>query len=560
MPGWPRHGAPPRRPGGWATLPLAAAGALACAFFTPSLRAQAPAPVPGVVDYVGAEGLYLSIGMRQGVLVGDTLEVLRGAGADAEVLGRVLVTVSSAKRSVVRMLDPGFPVHRGDVLYIRPPRPPPAAAGGAAGPPTEAPRTRRPRTPHVAGGVHRPAATGTLRSTAPFLAAGPPQVHGRIAMDLDLRETRTSWSRATAGTAVRRFATPTTRVNLRITDLPGGWRIEAGLRGSYRYSDVHVIRPAGSFRAYTLSAVKTFERVPLQLRLGRFYDPFESYSAYWDGALVRLGGDSGPGVGVVAGVEPDRFNEGVSTDLPKITGFADFRARGRRWRYDTDVSYHLLRPRAGGLADRTFLGWSQRLRLGIATLDQRLQIDRRPGTGGWTLTQLRLRASLGVGGGVRLHGGFARRRASYLRRLPFVLDEPRDETDVGLSFLGRAASGSLDLTLTDQASGGRGTAVSGSFGYRAGAWQFLGSGRRWSGAGMTTWSFAPGLGTRLGRFRARAGYRMYRMDGMVSRTSHAADVSLGTRIGDLSLTIRALQQFGTAFSGTGLRIAIARSF
>jgi hypothetical protein len=50
----------------------------------------------------------------------------------------------------------------------------------------------------------------------------------------------------------------------------------------------------------------------------------------------------------VAGVEPSRFNEGVSGDLPKVTGFADFRMRGASWRYDTDVSYHLLRPRGEG--------------------------------------------------------------------------------------------------------------------------------------------------------------------------------------------------------------------
>ena len=84
-------------------------GALAGAFLAAPLWAQEPPdPVPVVVDYVGSEGIYLSIGLEHGVQVGDTLIVLRGQDPGAEVLGPLIVTTASRRRSVAMLLDSGL--------------------------------------------------------------------------------------------------------------------------------------------------------------------------------------------------------------------------------------------------------------------------------------------------------------------------------------------------------------------------------------------------------------------------------------------------------------------
>ena len=160
--------------------------------------------------------------------------------------------------------------------------------------------------------------------------------------------------------------------------------------------------------ATSVTAIKTFDNAPLEFRLGRFQNPYEPYSAYWDGALMRVGGRTGPGIGVVAGFEPQRGNEGFSQDVTKVTGFADFSARGSSWSYSSDASFHVLRSDVDGLADQTFAGWSQQLSLGRMTFNQRLRVDRAAGSGEWTLAQLRVRTGVSVAGPLRLNVGYSR--------------------------------------------------------------------------------------------------------------------------------------------------------
>ena len=94
-------------------------------------------------------------------------------------------------------------------------------------------------------------------------------------------------------------AAPTLRLRAAVTRLPGGLRLETNLRAAYRSSSMGLLETSPSLRVYQASVEKEFTMVPLQLRLGRFYNPYESYGGYLDGVLARVG-RQGFGVGVTA--------------------------------------------------------------------------------------------------------------------------------------------------------------------------------------------------------------------------------------------------------------------
>lgn len=522
---------------------LAGGLALLMAVAVSGIEAQVASRSAVVVDYIGAEGLYLAVGSGQGVQAGDTLTLFEQVES-AQPLGRVVVESVSSRRSVATVLGPEFVIAAGTVVYtVLPDRSestlPERAAPGA-----------------VPQGPTRPSAGAGAGRTRP-------RVRGHFSLDLDVRETRTSWggSGLPTGETTRRFATPTSRLTLRATNLPGGWRLSANVRGSYRYSDGPGIASPSSLRLYDLSATKEFTEVPIEIRIGRFYNPFESYSSYWDGGMVRVGGDGGAGLGIAAGFQPDRSSEGLSGDVPKVTGFADYSIRRPDWRYRTDISLHILRPKAEDLLDRTFGGWSQRLTVKRVSFDQKLQVDRNPETGSWTLARLRLRASVALEDRVRIHAGVVRRKASFLRQDDLLSDSQRDEGNVGLSVMGEAGSLSANIGSTGWSGEERGTALSGSAAYRLGGAQLHGSGRWWSRAGSSSLSLAPGLSFRWRSFRTRLGYQYYETKGLTTLVSHAGDASVTSSLaGGWRITVRLRQQWGRTFSGSYLRTGISRSF
>ena len=384
---------------------------------------------------------------------------------------------------------------------------------------------------------------------------------GRISFDVDARETRTSWEGDLFGTTRRRFATPVTSLSLRVADLPGGIRVETNVRASYRYSDGVAIQPERSVRIYNLTAIKTFENAPLEFRLGRFYNPYEPYSAYWDGALVRVGGRSGPGIGVVAGFAPQRGNEGFSQDVTKITGFADYSARGSSWRYSTDLSFHVVRSDLLDLFDQTFAGWSQQLSLGRITFNQRVRVDRDESTSKWSLAQLRLRTGIAIAGPLRLNVGYSRMRPGLFRGSLPVLSPEREEITAGFSIFEGRRSLMFDVGTTKWADEDGGLSFSGSASTYVGALQVYASGRHWSRTGMSTISAAPGIGFAWGWVATRLGYQHYRTKTTETYTSQSGTIDFtATPTRSLWITLGGEQQWGSTFEGTRLRFSIGRSF
>jgi len=497
-----------------------------------------------VIDYVSVEGVYVAVGTQQGLSTGDTLSIFADS-VMAVPIGRLVFTSVTRRRSVARIVEPSLEVTMGDVLFLELGAPSPAPEPGLQAAPLAAAETETPSD-----------APAALR-----VGNAGPQMSGRLSLDVDARESRTSWAGDLPGETVRRFATPTARLSLQITDMPGGWTLRTNLRASYRYSELDVGLAPASVRAYEVAAIKSLESVPVEFRLGRFHNPYESYSAYWDGLLVRVGGVRGLGGGVAAGFEPNRFNEGFSSERPKLTGFVDFAARGRSWRYATDVSVHAVRPESIAL-DRTFAGWSQRLSAGPLTLSQRLRIDRSADTGSWSLLQLRLQAAVAIAGPLRLRSAYGRSRPGAFHESFDPTWPSREEISVGLGLYGPRASVSIDGGNTRWEGDSDGRSLSGHAGLTLQGVTAALSGRYWQRADMESFGASPSIAFMVGRARARIGYRFYETK-TVSRTfaSHGADLQLSAALSrSLRVTLRGRQQWGTNLAGTGISVGVWRTF
>jgi len=467
----------------------------------------------------------------------------------AESLGTLVLASVTRRRTVATVVALSVQVEAGDVLFVPVVRPP-LAAGSALEVPLEPP----------AGPPSRPVAADRA---APRVA----RVSGRLAFDLDARETRTSWTGDLSGDTRRRFATPTTRLSFTAAGLPGGVTLRANLRAAYRYDELQSGPPPMSVRAYEIAAVRTFEAVPLEVMAGRFANPYESYSAYWDGLLVRVGRATGPGVGVLVGFEPTLHDEGFSSALPKLTGFLDYAARGSGWRYDTDVSVHFLRP--VGAPDRSHLGWSQRIALGPFDISQRLRVDGGLDGRPWSIADLRLRTSLDIAGPLRLRAAYGRTRPtlydfgeSALPGSPPLAWPAREEAGIGVDLTGARASLSLDGARTHREGAGSGLTASGSAGLRLGGARLLLSGRRWARGADESLGISPALvfGTR--GMEWRLGYRYYRAGAPTGiEPSHAVEAQVGFELARaLHVTVRGERLWGASLDGMRVRLGIWRGF
>jgi len=528
------------------TLVLCGAGGVA-AQTEPATRSAV------TIDYVTADGVYLPVGSDRGLHRGDTIDVYGDEGAP-EPVARIVFTSVTRRRSVATPLDPSAPLHRGDVVFLPLAAPATAADAGASPVRADAPSVAAP-TP--TGRPDAPA-TGSPPPPAPPLRRGP-SVSGRLALDLDAHETRTSWEGALFGETRRRFATPTTRLAVTVEDLPGGMTVRSNLRASYRYTELDVGPPPTSVRFYELAVIKAFQGFPAEVRLGRFRNPYESYSAYWDGMLLRIGRARGPGIGVVAGVEPTRANEGFSSDRPKVTAFADFSAGSGSLRYATDVSLHALRPTLG--VEQAAVGWSQRLTLGRLTLTQRFRADRA-GTGPWELGQLRVRGRMEISRPLSLHASYMRGRSGTLGLPLGPLAPDREEFSGGLGLRGRAGSLGLDAGATRRGGDELGLSVSASGAVRLGVASLLVSGHHWSRGQERSMGLAPAVSFPIAGTQMRLGYRLYETASPLGTLlTHAVDARAGAELmPGLRVSLQAQQQWGARLVGTHLRIGIWRSF
>lgn len=540
-----------------------------------TLHAQDPAPGPRVearVRQVAGNTIYVDLGTNHGLAVGDTLDVSR-RDADA-VVGRLTVTVASPVRSVLSFAGPAFSVTRGEVLafgLLRAPsvEPPPVDEPVEATDPAaqrSRPAPLQPGAQAMEGGRDDPSPSRAA-SAAPVRAPVVPAVRASGRWSLEMAVNRAS---SEVGTEVdpvqisRTYATPALRLDLRAPRALGGFDLRLSTRTTYRYGTDPGFDPTWSPRVYEASLERRFEGAPVHLVLGRFHSPGESFSGYWDGASLRLGGD-GFGVGAIAGFQPDRWNQLPTADLPKASVFVDFDRRGQGLRWLGDASVHVAWP-SDGAPTHTSFGFGQRVSTDRLRVRQEVQVDRDPFQGGLHLSLLTARAAFAASPALDLHAGVSRRETYLVWALDGddLFSSRRDRADVGVSIRGGGRTLSTDVGLNRDVAGHVTRSITSSFSAPrvAGTVGFLASASWWDGDTGHALSVAPSLSWRWGSARLRAGYRFYSSDVLGrARTTHSPDVSIDVPFsGGVRATLRMRGRWGDAVRSEFVQFNLSRVF
>ncbi len=515
----------------------------------PAQSQEAPPRITVRVRQVAGATLYLDVGSRHGVVTGDTLRVFEDSAGSS--VGRLVVTAGTDTRSVLRFAGAPFPVTRGMNLILQLRRVP---AEPAPEVPVPTPQPVRPEPQPAPPSVSRPATrskAGTRR----------PPAHGSWSLDLSGMRSSTTVGGADPVSVSRTFATPTLGFDLMAPDAVGPLRFRTSMRFSYRYSNQDIVQPATSVRVYALALEGDLGR-RLRLSLGRFYGPVGSYSGFWDGAMVRVGGN-GFGVGAIGGFEPDRWDERPSTTFPKATLFVDGRSSGNGWRWSGNLSANGMWPKDGE-PNHTFVGATERLSAGPLWLSHDLQVDRDPSSGKWRISRLRIQGSVDVAGGVELRAGVARQEPWLYGLIGSPFGLRSDRANAGLALRGRTGYLAVDGSISRDALGERSSGATGSFALNTllGGMGLFGSVGRWSGPYGSTLSAGPSLSFGLPRGSLRVGYRMDRSDylGRVLLTNAVeASMSLAAAAG-FRMTGRLRLQFGGVLSGQSFDLGLAKVF
>lgn len=368
------------------------------------------------VEHVAGANAYLGAGTDAGLAAGDTLDVVRG---DVR-LGRVRVVSATAGRAVVAFVGAAFPITRGATLtVIRPTREAPELV--AADEPEPADTAR-------ASIFAQPAAPATPADLP--LATGP-RFTGRVQFGTTALWSSTSPLSGAGAATTRSFATPFLSLRGRVTDLPSDLLVNLNGRVSYRYRSDGSFDEPTDLRLYHASVEKRFALVHVEA--GRFYNEYDRYSGYLDGARLHVGSATA-GVGVTAGLQPENADGLFSSDLPKYTVFGHYRLSPRPLRIDLAAVAGQVLPQTAGLETRTFAGATARVFGDGASLSADVLVDRDPDGGDLALSRFLVRGSWSVVPRLRLRGRYYHRRPYILFDTFQELRDPSVRFGGGLSY------------------------------------------------------------------------------------------------------------------------------
>lgn len=467
---------------GWVVLLLAGAA-----------DAGAQSRVRVTVDYTTTNTVYLSAGEKQGLFAADTVS------AHQDTLGgrgyRLVILSSSRARSVATVADSTFQPKRGDILFV--------SIGAAA--------LRR---------MQAAADSATVRIKAADQPAAPAtsmaarrnegvRASGRIGLEASGIYTSSRYGTGESQTSDRTWVTPTARLRLRLDDLPGGMRFSTNMRATYLSGST--ARPDATIvQVYQASLEADIRPANLHVQIGRFYNSYESHSGYWDGVLMRVGGQ-GMGAGVILGYSPTYANQGWSSGSPKFSAFMDAHTRSGKWRYDVDISAHQQSNVFLLGEQREFLGFSQSIGYGRTWLTQRVQVGRTAGQ--LELWQAQLTGSAAIAGPLSVNARYTTERNDLFMHNTAALGR-RTRWSAGAVLAGRAGFASVDAGRIDSGDGVSASSASGNFFlprlFSVAGFGFSGSMTR--EADFTSTYLAPFVERTRGRFRVRAGGTYYRTD------------------------------------------------
>jgi hypothetical protein len=230
------------------------------------------------------------------------------------------------------------------------------------------------------------------------------------------------------------FATPSIALRSVLSGLPGGTSFSFHARASHRHSSGGILDQPNSLRLYQFSLSKEESGRPVAIQVGRFSNRNEPESGYWDGVLLetRLRHVE---FGLAAGLEPDRFDEGFRSDLPKYSAHVLIKPDLGRASWATNLSFTQMRPSNAWLT-HSYFGFDQRIRYGVLLLAADAQLDRNPEMDHWILSRFRSRASFSLFHGGTVHVRHSIRRPYAYWRADDVLSYRRDQSSAGFNYGG----------------------------------------------------------------------------------------------------------------------------
>jgi hypothetical protein len=508
------------------------------AFATGAIQAQEEGQA--VIRQVAGQHLYLDLAQPSALQAADTLSLEDGAATEH----LLLVVAGDSMRAVVTFAGEPFPLTRGSTITFM------VRRGPGTGP-----------SPAVAAAV--PAAT--LTRTAP---RRPVRLNGRVRLSVDGLQTRTTGLGSDPEVIERDFATPVAALRLQATQLPGGLEFNANVRASHRYATDNLVRPETLVRIYQLSLAKSFNAIPLSFRLGRFYNPYEYFSGYWDGGLLYFG-RSNIGGGVVAGFEPKLANDGFQSSHPKATVFLQARGRSRSVGYRTDLSFNTVFAQDTTPA-HNFVGWALDTYFGRTSFSTSLQVDDNPDGDKPIVTRLLGRLSVPAGRHLILRGNLSRRQPYQLGPATDILPYRRDRAGGGVTVMTSGLSMTADVTWNQQ------EGLSSLMSYAGGLFvprtvadiRLSLSGSYWSdggdtgGAGEKGLALSGRLSRHFGKLDTGFGYQYYTSE-ILGRedVSHLLDLNLTVPLSrSTRASIRARTRQGDRLSSGGVFASIWWAF
>ena len=401
-----------------------------------AVQAQEVARIDVRVESVAGGNAYLDAGTERGIMADDTLDVWR----EDVHLGQFHVMSAMTTRAVVTFVGEPFPVTRGQSLTVQPLTAAPAAEPA----PTPAANPEPPSRASIFDLPPDPRSNQTTPRTI--------RLTGRLQVGTSALWSSTSPVRGGSATT-RQFATPFVGLRGRITGLPGGLLVNLNGRASYRYRSDGAFDEPTDLRLYHASVEKSFSMV--QVEAGRFYNEHDRFSGYLDGARVHVG-SAVAGVGVTAGLEPDRADGFFASDLPKVTVYGHYRISPKPLRIEVSAVAGQVMPKTEGLVNRTFAGATARASGDGFSLSADALVDRDPASDALALSRFLVRGTWSVAPRLRLRGRYYHRRPYILFETIQVLRDASDRVGGGLSYTlgGRAFGGTVlraDVTRSTRA-------------------------------------------------------------------------------------------------------------
>ena len=388
------------------------------------------------VEFIAGQDIYLSVGSEDGIGASDSLVAFRGN----EQLGPLRIVGVTTSRTVATFAGEPFAVTRGDVLTIV------VRSGENI---VDESIAQQPQDSVAQPGRQSVFEQGTTGRQFPPVEEGI-RVSGRLALGMDLTSSTTNGVRS-AGEQARNYQIPSANLRARVEELPGGLRVNVDSRFAYRNSESALgINPLNSLRIYQLNIEHDRPGSAFEGRVGRFFNPAETFSGFWDGAGLAYAPDEGFGAGALAGFQPDRADEGFSDELPKYTVFGSFAHRAQEAQYNANLSFHQVFPSDPLLSTHTFLGFSHTFRQKLFRLRNLVQVDQNPENDEWTLTRIQVHGIVPIGDKFSLRARYFLRRPYQIYRAENQIGYERDRISGGFTM--RAFTGVVSADVSTNSS------------------------------------------------------------------------------------------------------------